>query len=287
MEGIIGGYVRLDVPAWGSCDVFYEKAGSGPPLILLATAGADTRQWHGVMTDEGLTSRNTLFAFDLPWHGKSSPAAGRRNTEYALDTTSYTDCIAAFIAALSLKDKPIIVGASMAGAVVVEMLALHPELVAGAVGAQAGPRVDNRHTPWLRNPTVNQTLHVPEWTFGLMNPASPKFHRDRVWWGYSQGGFGVYERDIVYYSNSWDIENVSHLFTEHTPPLVLLNGSYDYSVPPEQTKELASEVPGAVYKDMPELGHFPHAENPSAFARYLLWALDHIEASTNHSKENS
>jgi pimeloyl-ACP methyl ester carboxylesterase len=287
LNSITGRYVRLDVPTWGTCDVFYETVGNGPPLILLATAGADTRQWHGVMTDERLTSKYTLIAFDLPWHGKSSPAAGRRNTEYSLDTTSYTDCIAAFIDALELDEKPTIVGASMAGAVVVEMLALHPERVAGAVGAQAGPRVTNRHTPWLRNPTVNQTLHVPEWTYGLMNPASPKAYRDRVWWGYSQGGFSVYERDITYYSASWDIDNVSHRFNGDTPPLVLLSGAFDYSVPPEQTKELAGHVPGAVYKEMPELGHFPHAENPPIFTRYLLWSLGHIKAATVYNKENS
>ncbi|MGC2942689.1 alpha/beta fold hydrolase, partial [Brevibacterium sp. FAM 24638] len=115
LNGITGHYVRLDVPTWGTCDVYYETVGNGPPLILLATAGADTRQWHGVMTDERLTSRYTLIAFDLPWHGKSSPAAGRRNTEYSLDTTSYTDCIAAFIDALELDERPTIVGASMAG----------------------------------------------------------------------------------------------------------------------------------------------------------------------------
>lgn len=276
LTDLVGRYVRLDVPSWGTCDVYYESAGEGPPLILLATAGADTRQHHGLMTDARLTSRYRLIAFDLPWHGKSSPATGARNTEYTLDSRSYTDCISTFIEGLELDEKPVLVGASMAGAVVVEMLALHPDLIAGAVGAQAGPRVANRHTPWLRSPKVNQALHVPEWTYGLMNPASPKTERDRVWWGYSQGGYGVYERDITYYSDCWDIDNVAHLFNEATPPLVLLNGVYDYSVPPEKTRELADQIPGSVYREMPELGHFPHAENPAAFATHVLWALDQI-----------
>ncbi|GAA3696389.1 hypothetical protein GCM10023081_36850 [Arthrobacter ginkgonis] len=280
LEDITGRYVHVDVPGWGPCDIYAETAGQGIPVLLLATAGSDTRQYHGLMSDPDVTSRYRLIAFDLPWHGKSNPPAGKRNTDYVLDSQTYTDCIAGVIRALDLPQAPVIVGASMAGAVVVEMVARHPDLVRGAVSSQAGPRVANRHTPWLRNPQVNQALHVPEWTYGLMSPASPKEDRDRVWWGYSQGGFSVYERDISYYSTCWDIDNIAHLLGSHTPPVVLMNGVYDYSVPPEATRELAGHIPGSVVREMPELGHFPHAENPSAFAAHLLWALAHIQNRT-------
>jgi len=278
LSGVRGRYLRVFVPAWGECDVYVESAGAGSPVLLLHTAGADGRQYHGLLSDPRLTERHELIAFDLPWHGRSNPASGARSYDYALTTASYTDCIAAVVEALRLERPPVIVGASMAGAAVLEMTALHPDLVGGAVSCQAGPRVGNRHTPWLRNPRVNQTLHVPEWTYGLMSPQSPEDERDRVWWGYSQGGWGTYERDIAYYSDCWDIDNVAHLFDERTPPVVLMNGHYDYSVPPEATQELLARVPRAVYRDMPDLGHFPHAENPRAFGTHLLAALDHIEA---------
>jgi pimeloyl-ACP methyl ester carboxylesterase len=278
MEDVTGRYVRVSVPAWGVCDVYYESAGTGTPVILLPTAGSDCGQYHGLMSDSRLTQDFRLITFDLPWHGKSLPPATKRNTGYTLDTTSFTDCIAGFIQALRLDEKPVLVGASMAGAVVIEMAALHPTLVRGVVSSQAGPRVANRHTPWLRNPKINQTLHVPEWTYGLMSPQSPKSQRDRVWWGYSLGGFSVYEQDINYYSSSWDIDRVRHLLDEQSPLAVLMNGIYDYSVPPEATQELQRQVPNSIYREMPELGHFPHAENPKAFAGHLLWALTQIQA---------
>lgn len=278
LEDVVGRYVRVSLPAWGDCDVYYESAGTGIPVILLPTAGSDCGQYHGLMSDSRLTQNHRLIAFDLPWHGKSMPPANNRNTSYTLDTTSYTDCIAGFIQALRLDEKPVLVGASMAGAVVIEMAALHPTLLRGVVSSQAGPRVANRHTPWLRNPKVNQTLHIPEWTYGLMAPQSPKSQRDRVWWGYSLGGFSVYEQDIDYYSSSWDIERVRHLLDEQSPLVVLMNGIYDYSVPPEATQELQCQVPNSIYREMPELGHFPHAENPQAFAGHLLWALTQIQA---------
>jgi len=87
----------------------------------------------------------------------------------------------------------------------------------------------------------------------------------------------VYERDITYYTRSWDVDNILPLLDEDTPPLVLMSGAYDYSVPPEATRELAALLPKALYHDMPELGHFPHAENPAVFAGHLAWALAAID----------
>lgn len=62
----------------------------------------------------------------------------------------------------------------------------------------------------------------------------------------------------------------------NTPPIVLMSGIYGYTVPPARTEELARQIPEASFRRMEELGHFPHAENPSAFASHLSWALSEI-----------
>ncbi|KQV75433.1 hypothetical protein ASC61_10700 [Aeromicrobium sp. Root344] len=278
LAAVTGRYVRIDVDPWGACDVFVETVGSGRPVLLLHTAGADGRQYHGLFTLAELFPGRQLIAFDLPWHGRSNPSYESDNLDYSLTSESYTACVAAVISALDLPEPPVIVGASMAGAAVIEMAARHPSSIAGVVSCQAGPRVANRHNAWQRSPLVNQTLFVPEWTCGLMSPHSPKIDRDRVWWGYSQGGFGVYERDIRYYTDCWDIDNVREMLENEAPPIVLMSGAYDYSVPSAATRELAAQIPSAIYRPMPELGHFPHAENPPVFAQHLAWALAAIDA---------
>lgn len=268
-----GEYVRVDGPL-GTSDVYVERAGTGRQLLCLATAGSDSSQFHGLITDSDLSERFELVAVDLPWHGKSTPVPGVDPVEYRLDPAAYTALIVAIADAVGL-DRPILLGPSMAGAAVVRAIATHPDRFAGAVSCQAGPRVTGRSTPALRSAVVNQALHVPEWTYGLMNPASPLEHRDRVWWGYSSGGYGAYDADIAGYQQ-WDLAEVAHLLTPDSPHIAVLSGAFDTSVPPSASRELAERIPNASFRLMPDLGHFPHAEHPARFAQYLEDALARI-----------
>lgn len=270
-----GEYVRIDGPL-GRSDVYLERAGSGPQLLCLATAGSDSSQFHGLITETELTDRFEIIAIDLPWHGKSMPVPGVDPVGYRLDPAGYTQTIVAVADAAGL-DRPILVGPSMAGAAVVRAVATHPPRFAGAVSCQAGPFVRGRSTPSLRSPSVNQALHVPEWTYGLMNPASPIEHRDLVWWGYSAGGYGAYDADIQGYQ-CWDLADVEHLLTTDSPHIAVLSGAYDTSVPPAASRELAARIPNSSFEVMPELGHFPHAEHPACFAGYLEGAIARILA---------
>ena len=63
-------------------------------------------------------------------------------------------------------------------------------------------------------------------------------------------------------------------------PLYLLTGEYDFSCTPEDTRLTALKIPGARFTVMTEIGHFPMAENPVQFRRYLLPVLDEIRAAS-------
>ena len=60
--------------------LYFEEAGpkdgSGIPLVCLHTAGADNRQYRHLLADPEVTSRFRVLAFDMPWHGKSTPPDG-------------------------------------------------------------------------------------------------------------------------------------------------------------------------------------------------------------------
>ena len=63
-----------------------RRPARGRPVLLLHTAGADTRQWRFVLNDAALTEQHRFIAFDLPWHGKSLPPVGFETAEYLLTT---------------------------------------------------------------------------------------------------------------------------------------------------------------------------------------------------------
>ena len=73
--------------------IFFEEAGSGIPLVCLHTAGSDSRQYRHLLNDSEITKNFRIIAFDLPWHGKSSPPTGFAETEYRLTTSSYVNLV--------------------------------------------------------------------------------------------------------------------------------------------------------------------------------------------------
>jgi pimeloyl-ACP methyl ester carboxylesterase len=57
----------------------------------------------------------------------------------------------------------------------------------------------------------------------------------------------------------------------------MLTGEYDWSNTPEMSQKTADKIPGAKYKVMPGLGHFPATENPAKFVPHLIEAIEHIQ----------
>jgi pimeloyl-ACP methyl ester carboxylesterase len=269
-----GSYHRIEHSSYGICDVFVERTGSGVPVVCVPTAGSDTTQFHGLAGC--LPDGVELICLDLPWHGKSQPAWGRAGFEYALTESDYLETLVRVVQALSL-DRPIVLGASMAGAAAVRAAIRHPEVFRGAIAAQTGARVGKRTAAWFDATDVNQNIAAAEWTFGLMAPSSPKSWRDRVWWGYTRGGFRTYPTDIESYV-SWDLTEELNRLDDSTPKIVLLGGAYDTTVPPDRVRDLADHIPNAEFIPMEDLGHFPHAESPHTFAKYLRDALQRLLA---------
>ena len=133
-EPIVGRYATLtmfDRP----CRVYIEEAGQGIPLLCLHTASADGRQYRHLMTDPAITEHFRVIAFDLPWHGKSTPPVGFHDEDYQLTTTRYTDAVLTVADALEL-DRPALIGCSMGGRIVLHLAAHHAERFRALIGGR-------------------------------------------------------------------------------------------------------------------------------------------------------
>ncbi|OUM98698.1 MAG: hypothetical protein BAA04_04605 [Firmicutes bacterium ZCTH02-B6] len=273
---ITGKYRDLPGPDGRSSRIYYEEAGQGIPLLMLHTAGADSRQYHALLADVELARDWHMYAFDLPYHGRSEPPDGWWREPYRLTAEAYAHWCLTFIREV-IGQPAVVMGCSMGGAMAVYLAARHRDHVRAAIGLQAPDRSPGRITRFLAHAQVNQAVHNPTWTYGLMSPTSPEFHRRRSWWLYSQGGWGVYEGDLHFYSREWDGAAIGpEVDTEHCP-VYLLTGEYDYSASPTSTRRLAGRIRGCRFRVMPGLGHFPMTEAPDQFREHLLLVLRELQ----------
>ena len=98
--------------------ITYERAGNGPPLVLLHGYVGDGRAtWHHQLDD--LSDEFTVIAWDAPGAGGSS------DPPESFGTAGYADALAGFVAALGL-DTLHVVGLSFGGILALALYRRHP-----------------------------------------------------------------------------------------------------------------------------------------------------------------
>ena len=274
-DPITGRYVYLDI-AGARNRVYFEEAGLGRPLVCLHTAGADSRQYRHLLCDEQVTSKWHAVAFDLPFHGRSIPPEGWWEREYLLTCEAYAETVMAFVRALGL-DRPVVLGCSMGGAVVLELARRHVSEVGAVIGLEAASKIEGRFLDWSLMPDIDGSVMAASWTYGLMAPQSPESARREVWWTYTQGAPGIYRGDTYFYSVDWDLRGREGEIDTSRCPVYLLTGEYDYACSPQETSATAAAIPGARSAKMEGIGHFPMSENYPRFREYLLPILRELE----------
>ena len=274
IEPIVGRYLNLDVGG-ASYRIYFEEAGSGVPLLCLHTAGADSRQYRHVMMDSAITSRYRVIAFDMPYHGRSNPPDGWWLKKYRLTTADYLAMIRAVWEALSL-DRPVVMGCSMGGAIVLAVAAEYQRELRGIVGLESSAFAPGRYNEFLHHPAIHGGELGATYTYALCAPQSPESSTRENWWLYSQAGPGVYAGDVHFYSLDWDARKTIGQIDTRRCKVSLLTGEYDYSCTPEMTRQVAASIPGSRLVIMSGMGHFPMIENYPDFRGFLLPELEYM-----------
>ena len=277
-DAVTGKYLWVDTEAYGKVKIFYEFAGSGPLTILfLHTAGSDSRQYHSLMNNRSMQQRATMYAFDLPAHGRSSLGSKQSPQGYGLTEDAYVESIAKVIPGLKLSNV-VVCGASMAGHVCLAAAIRADELgIAGSIPCEGCDHLAFTQ-PIYETDGLDSSLLNPERVCGMCAPTSPDYYKRQIWWQYSSQGYGIFPGDLKFYFRGWDGRGRVEKIDTKRCPVYMLTGEYDYSCTTEASKATADKIPGAKFEAMPGLGHFPLTENPSAVLPYLNRALDFIEA---------
>ncbi|KAJ0418927.1 Alpha/Beta hydrolase protein [Aspergillus carlsbadensis] len=277
-DHLTGKYAFINPPVWGKTKVFYKTSGTGPQeIVFLHTAGSDSRQYHGVMNDATMRSKCTMYAFDLPAHGRSFPGKNHLPGNHTNTEESYVGAIRKFIKILKL-NKPIVCGASMAGQVCIAVAIRAEEVGAGGtIPLQGCDYLTMKRQFNDKSPVINQSLFNPDWIYGMMAPSAPLVNKQLIWHLYSAQAYGIFHGDLDFYFGSFDARDRVASIDVKKCPIYFLTGEFDLSTTPQVSEATAKKIKGANFKAMEGLGHFPATESPARFIPYLLEAIDWIQ----------
>jgi pimeloyl-ACP methyl ester carboxylesterase len=265
--------------------LYYEEAGQGAvPLLLHATAGADARQWRHMLACPELRRRFRMIAYDLPGHGKSLPPLAERWWEeaYRPDRDVLMGWAVGLVETLGL-DRPIFLGCSVGGQLAIDLAAWHPGPFRAFVSLNgwSGPSPAMRafdNAPF-RDPAI-----AHEWTaartFATTSPIAPEAGRHETYWIYKSNAPGIYAGDNDYFMTAHDLAVEGARIDTARTPLFALAGEYDRTAgsPEHGAPAIPRHVPGAVYRELPGLGHFAPSDDPEAFCAAITPILDEVLA---------
>lgn len=258
-----------------TCLWHVQKAGQGPPLLLLHGTGASTHTWAGLFSL--LAKHYTLIVPDLPGQGFTK----------TLNKNCYS--IKEMAKALSdllqqLNIIPTIAIGHSAGAAVLVRMALDAQIkplsIISVNGAffPFGGTLTSLFSPLAKMLALNPL--VPHFfTWGARDRSSVKRLLDSTGSTVPEKSVDLYQRLFRCPSHvsatlammaSWDLETLLKDIPSLRVPLLLIVGENDQTINPEDGTRLTHIVRGSTLEHLPHLGHLAHEEDPQKVAQTIL-----------------
>lgn len=262
----------------------YVIAGEGPGIVLVHGASSNLREFSSSILPR-LAKSHRVIAFDRPGYGFSE----RPSQQAWLNPAQVAALLLDASAALGVK-KPILVGHSWAGSVVMAAMVNMPDrisggvLISGVAGHWTGP-LNWTYTlaeqrPWLSK-LFAWTLVQPLGKYYLQEGLAEVFAPDPVPDGQvERSGIALALRPETYLNNARDMNELSFYMQTLSPhynevklPLLIIHGEADALVPFwNHGRRLLPVMPQAQVLLLPKTGHAPHhtktAEVSDAIERF-------------------
>src|SRR3984893_15371965 len=241
----------------------YEAAGdpSMPPLVFLHGIGGAARVWRGQLNF--FKYRFHATAWDMPGYGGSAPLPD-------VSIAALADALGDFLQQVGAT-KPILVGHSIGGMIVQQLLAQHPDIARAVVLAQTSPAFGNaagdcqkkfinaRLGPLDRGETMRAL--APSLVKDLVgddpDPAGMELARDCM----ASVPEATYRATMLALMG-FDLRSA---LKDIAAPTLLLSGSKDNNAPAPMMAKMATYVPSATYVELEGVGHLANLERPGAF----------------------
>jgi pimeloyl-ACP methyl ester carboxylesterase len=246
--------------------IAYERAGSGPELVLVHGFVGDGRSTFAAQLDE-LSDEFTVVAWDAPGVGRSSsPPSSFRVADYAR-------CLTAFVHHLRL-DRPHLVGLSFGGIVTLELFrqrVVVPRtlVLAGAYAGWAGSLPADVVAERLRSCLERADLPPEQFADAMLSsmfsesaPADAVARFAASVRAFNPAGF----RAMTWSSAEADLRDI---LAAVDVPTLLLYGDQDARAPLGVGHAINAGIAGSELIVLPGVGHVSPVEAPDLFNREL------------------
>jgi len=243
--------------------VAYERAGDGPPLVLLHGYVGDGRAtWRRQI--DGLSDDFTVVAWDAPGAGRSSdPPDSFRLPDFA-------DCLAAFVDALGL-GRVHVAGLSFGGALALELSRRHPAVPATLVLAGGYAGWAGSLPPAVAEQRLRQALELADGPpDALVRAVLPTLFSDSAdpsaVAGFAAAMRGFHPAGLRAMARSAAEADLRDALPVGVPTL-LLHGGADVRSPLDVAQALHAAIPSSRLVVLPGVGHMSSVEAPERFNR--------------------
>jgi 3-oxoadipate enol-lactonase len=241
----------------------YEAAGeaASPPLLFLHGIGGAARAWRGQLDFFG--DRYRTVAWDMPGYNGSAPLPG-------VSIAALADALRDFLQQIGAT-KPILVGHSIGGMIVQQLLAKNPDIAGAVVLAQTSPAFGKPDGDWQKE-FIGARLG-PLDRGETMVSLAPTLVRELVGDDPDAGGMALAHdcmaavpeatyRATMLALMGFDLRSA---LKDIAVPTLVLSGSRDKNAPAPMMAKMASYIPSASYVELEGAGHLVNLERPAAF----------------------
>lgn len=267
-------FITLPYPGTDGLDIHYWDAGSGPRHFLLLHGFAlNLYTWDE--TFDYFASQGRAIAYDrIPFGLSERPLPDDWQAQNPYSRPATVDQAITLLDELGI-DQVIVVGNSAGGLLALQLALEHPERVDGLI--LAAPAVfSGNGTP----PLVQTLANAPQ-----IKRIGPLFARRIGSIEFSEALTDAQKEQAAIGTsvNNWDRAlwefaaatnqlDLTNRLDQLTQPALVITGDADNFIPPEQSIQLAEELPNAELVVIPNCGHTPQQECETDFLQAVeVW----------------
>jgi pimeloyl-ACP methyl ester carboxylesterase len=240
--------------------IAYQRAGSGPPLVLLHGFICDSRAWQPQIDD--LSRDYDVMAWDCPGCGDSD------DPPEDFTMAQFAECLAGLLDHAGVGSVHLL-GLSWGCTCILEFYRMHPSRVssiiladgyAGWTGSLGAPAAAARLDRCLRESRLPARQWVPQWVPDAFSAAAPQSLLDdyaQIMNDFHPVGFRAMSRAVT--------PDFADILPTLSVSTLLIWGDADKRSPLSAGQRMRDAIPGSQLLIIPDAGHVSNFEQPLAF----------------------